>query len=323
MNILISSVGRQVFLTNAFREALNGVGYLYVTDYNKNAPALAYADRYFISPPYASKDHLPWLLDLCKKHEIKMLFTLNVDELLILESNRNLFSDLGCYLIGGDIDIIRITYDKYALYQFCNKIGLNSPKTYLYDDLFSLCQIKFPLIAKPRYGKGSRGQIIIHNIEELQHIQEKLSEKRNQIQPYIFQQFIEGVEFGLDVINNLQSKYVTIFVRKKLAMKNGETFEAVTQQANNWEEIGIILSQNLKHQGIVDIDIIAEDNKKYIIDINHRFGGGYIFSHIAGAHLPKVFTSWIQGGTIQKEWLNPLPDIHSVRDNFGIKIIYK
>lgn len=104
-------------------------------------------------------------------------------------------------------------------------------------------------------------------------------------------------------------------------MKNGETFEAITQSKEGWDEIAQILGKNLKHQGPVDVDFMVQNNKKYLIDINHRFGGGYIFSHVAGANLPRTFINWLSNYAIDEKWLNPIPRIHSRREELSVKVI--
>ncbi|MFW5879920.1 MAG: ATP-grasp domain-containing protein [bacterium] len=323
MNILISSAGRQVYLINAFKEALNDEGYVFAADNNRHALALKVADRYLISPPYESKDYLPWLFDKCKTNRIKLLITLNVDELLFLQPQKEFLEQVGCFLLGGDIDIIKMTYDKLALSKFSKKIGIDTPKIFSVEELHSNSRIDFPLIAKPRYGKGSRGQIILDSYNSLQKLMDGIDFKIEKDQTYIFQQYINGSEFGLDIVNDFHSNPAATFVREKHSMQNGETFEATTRPSKGWERIGKLLSKNLNHQGTVDVDFIVENNRKYLIDINHRFGGGYIFSHIAGANLPKTFINWLTHKTINLQWLNPTPGVRGQRHDLDIKIVNK
>jgi carbamoyl-phosphate synthase large subunit len=321
MNILISSAGRQVFLINAFKEALNKHGKVIVADNNINAPSLKSADIPIISPPYDSTEYLPWLHNICENKEIKLLITLNVDELLKIVPQRESLKKIGCLLLGGDFETIQITYDKLALSNFAEKIGLDTPRVFSDDDLRDIDNILFPIIAKPRFGKGSRGQTIIKSHKSLIDFMNNNENKKSGYEQYIYQQFISGDEYGLDIVNDFYSKHAATFVRKKYSMKNGETFEAITQPIEGWEEISLKISQNLKHQGPVDVDFMVLNDKKYLIDINHRFGGGYIFSHIAGANLPRTFINWMLNNPVDDKWLNPVPGIHSQRDGLNVKII--
>ena len=74
MNILISSAGRQVYLINAFKEALNGLGKVFVADYNVNAESMKVADESFLAPAYHNNDYENWILSLCTKKEIDLFF---------------------------------------------------------------------------------------------------------------------------------------------------------------------------------------------------------------------------------------------------------
>src|SRR5690606_28947331 len=151
----------------------------------------------------------------------------------------------------------------------------------------------FPLILKPRFGKGSRGIEIVPNEEVLHNIISRISieEQSN----YILQEIINGDEYGLDIVNDFQRKFATVHVRKKIKMSNGETHVAITQSNENWLEWARRLSLLVQSQGTVDIDLMVRGNDRYIIDINHRFGGGYIFSHLAGARTPNAYVSWLTG----------------------------
>jgi carbamoyl-phosphate synthase large subunit len=319
-NILISSVGRQSFLTKEFQKAIDNNGRVVVCDYNQYAKAFEVADSFYTAPAYTDNDYIPWLLDVCKKESINLLLTLNVDELLILEKNRNLFSAINCFIVGGDLELIKTTYDKHLLYEFCKKINIDTPPTYLLNEIIGNVNVQFPIIAKPRIGKGSKGNFIIKNENELKVL---LKEKEQLFtnESYIFQELIRGDEYGVDLINDFDSHFQTVFVRKKLEMKNGETYEAITSSSEKWIDLALHLSKELKHQGIIDLDFLVLDKKKYLIDINYRFGGGYIFSHMAGAELPRVFVNWLLDKAIDAQWLNPKENIHSRREDLFAKII--
>lgn len=181
-------------------------------------------------------------------------------------------------------------------------------------------KIQFPILAKPRIGKGSRGNFIIKNEVELNNV---LIEKEGLLhrESYVFQQMIDGEEYGVDLINDFHARFQTAFIRKKLEMKHGETYEAISHSSENWKNIAALLGKELKHQGIIDLDFMVLGEKKYLIDVNYRFGGGYIFSHMAGAQLPKVLVKWFLNLAIEPQWLRPKEGVHSRRVGLGAKII--
>jgi len=316
MNILITSAGRQVFLVNAFKEALGEKGKVFTSDIDKDAPALEASDIGFISPAFTDENYIEWVIDTCRRCDINLLITLNVDDLLILEKHRDKLSKEEVFLVGGDIQKIKKTYDKYELSQFCSEIGINVPKTCLIGDK-EIEKLNYPILAKPRFGKGSKGHQIINSKSELNSFT-----KSNSSSDYILQEYLPGQEFGLDLVNDFESKYAGVLVRKKFAMKNGETYEAVTESPKEWIQLARKLSMGLKHQGTIDIDVILFEGVKYVIDINHRFGGGYIFNHVSGAHVPKAYFQWFQVKNnldIASRNLSYNAGIHSKREALSIK----
>ena len=320
MKILLSSAGRQSFLVREFQKALNNGGEVVVTDYDEEALSFEAADKSFVAPSYNDESYVTWMIELCKKEHVSLLISLNVDELLVLEENRRYFEEINCFVVGGDLDSIKSTYDKYLLYKLCKRLGIETPETYLLEEIKHIKNINYPIIAKPSKGKGSRGNFIYKDEKQL-----KEALARNEVlfttDTYVFQELIEGDEYGVDLINNLKGQFETAFVRKKYKMKNGETHEAISISNKDWLNLAKKISNELKHQGIIDMDFMVLNDKKYLIDINHRFGGGYIFSHVAGAELPKAIVNWFHKREVNPVWLMPKENVHSKREGLEVNII--
>src|SRR5690625_2165978 len=313
MNILITSAGRQVFLVKEFKKALNRKGKVFSSDLNGNAAALKVSDKGFASPPFTDPNYIEWILEICALYQVHLLVSLNVDDLMILENQRNKLEKNKIFLVGGSTETIRETHDKYALSRFCSKIGLYTPSTYLVDEI-SNQRFEFPILAKPRFGKGSRGHINIHDESELNYFMSNLPEDND----YVLQKFLPGQEYGIDIVNDFDHKFAGVLARKKLKMKNGETYEAITDTPTEWIQLASILSLNINHQGTIDVDIILYEGMKYVIDINHRFGGGYIFNHVSGANVPKAYVEWFntkKNTNVISNYLSYQTGIHSKRSN--------
>lgn len=312
LNILISSAGRQVFLVNAFKDALDGKGKVFVNDFNPNAESFKVADEAFVAPAYHQESFMPWIISICKTKEIKLLVSLNVDELLILEHYRKYFAEVGCTLVGGPMESIQITYDKYALFDFIKKLKLPTITTWLIDEILTLSDFPFPLIAKKRFGKGSRGQFKITNKQELILFFDKV-ESNNTAEEYIFQEYLDGIEYGFDLVNDFQGNFQAILARRKYAMKNGETHKAITENPDKWQSFGETLSKNLKHQGTIDMDVMVFKDEPFLLDINFRFGGGYAFSHLAGANIPAAYINWLMQEPLKSGHFNVTKDVKGER----------
>lgn len=54
----------------------------------------------------------------------------------------------------------------------------------------------------------------------------------------LIQENLTGNEYGLDVINDLESNYINTVVKRKYAMRSGETDCAVTEDNSIMKELG-------------------------------------------------------------------------------------
>ena len=88
-----------------------------------------------------------------------------------------------------------------------------------------------------------------------------------------------------------------------------KTDRAVTVRDEWLESIGATIGRRLGHVGILDCDAIVTGDACYVIDMNPRFGGGYPFSHMAGANLPAVLVAWANRERPNAEWLRVRPDV--------------
>ncbi len=296
---------------NYFKEALNGRGKVIAVDSQKLATAFADADISICVPNVNNENYIDSLIEIVKRYSIKAIISLNDFELPILSKNKKLFEDLGTKVIVSATEVINTAFDKWKTHNFIESIGLNSPKTYINLDS-ALTDIdkgvlSFPLVLKPRFGSGSLSVEFVETIEELklnyklQNIKLKRSVLKSINESSIIeegasiliQEKLNGKEFGFDIVNDLKGEYFGTFVREKLSMRNGETDKAVSIVDSSFDNIGKTIAENLKHVGTMDGDAFVYNEKIYVLELNPRFGGGYPFSHNAGANIAAVYIDWI------------------------------
>jgi carbamoyl-phosphate synthase large subunit len=164
--------------------------------------------------------------------------------------------------------------------------------------------IHFPLIVKPRWGSGSIGIETVYDMDELKSVYHLVLQKikrsiLNHIsqtdieKAVLIQEKINGIEYGIDVINDLECHYITTIVKQKLSMRAGETDKSVTILNDPLQKIGLRIGNSLGHVANLDCDILEQDGNYYVLELNPRFGGGYPFSHMAGANVPAAILEWI------------------------------
>lgn len=329
MNILLTSVGRRSYLVEYFKEALNGDGEVHVMNSSEQSPAFLVADKASVSPLIYDENYIPFLLDYCKQNQIDAVISLFDIDLPILAKNKDKFEQAGVRVIVSNYEFVEVCNDKWKTYNFLMGNGFNAPKTYIkIEDALEDIEkgiLEYPVIVKPRWGMGSIAVFEAENEDELKLFYKKT--KKNIMKSYlkyesqediekgiVIQEKLDGQEYGIDIINDLEGNYVSTSVKIKYAMRSGETDCAMTVKDKAIEELAEKLAQKSKHIGNLDVDVFKEGNKNYILEMNARFGGGYPFSHIAGVNLPGAIVNWLNNKPVEKEMLTPKSGIIMQKD---------
>lgn len=159
-------------------------------------------------------------------------------------------------------------------------------------------------------GSGSLNVMVANDFEELElvyRIQNKKIDTTNCLTGFVYQEMLNGVEYGMDILNDFNGNYIGSFARKKLSMRCGETDKAISVIDENFELIAKKIGESTKHIGSVDCDFFVSNDEIYFLEINPRFGGGYPFSHEAGINIPAIYNSWLRNDGI-KEYLSEYKD---------------
>lgn len=332
MNVLLTSVGRRSYLAEYFKAALlrtEGSGSRVYVANSRVSPAWQAADQGIVTPLIYDENYIPFLLKTCRKYQIDLLLSLFDADLPVLAKHKELFAMAGTTVAVSDPEVIQICNDKWATIEFLKKLKLPAPATFLSlpESLAALQagRISWPVIVKPRWGMGSLAIYEAENEEELKVLYRK---SRKQISAgylqyeagqdkercVLIQEKLPGQEYGLDVINDLNGNYQTTIVKKKLAMRSGETDMAETVDDPELKMLGETLGRNIGHLGNLDADVFDAAGRLYVLEMNARFGGGYPFSHLAGVDLPEAIIRWKLGNLPDPELLTPRIGVTGFKD---------
>lgn len=329
MNILFTSVGRRSYLVKYFKEALGDGGQIHVANSSALSPAFQVADHFVVTPLIYEENYIPFLLNYCKENHIYAIISLFDIDLPILSRSKQLFRDIGVTVIVSDRSVIDICNDKWKTYQFLKDNNFFVPQTYLSlesaMDAINQGSLQFPVMVKPRWGMGSIAVYEAEDMDELnvfykktltgiQKTYLKYESAEDLGRSILIQEKIQGQEYGLDIINDLEGNYKTTICKKKYAMRSGETDCAVTVDSSTLRDIGEALSEKLHHIGNLDCDIFMKDGCPYVLEMNARFGGGYPFSHAAGVDLPRAIICWLRGETAPMHLLKETYDVMAQKD---------
>lgn len=310
MNLLFTSAGRRDYLIEYFVEALGGHGRIHVGNSDPLCCAFTVGDAHVVTPPIHSSEYLPFLHDYCRRERIDAILPLFDIDVTVLSSVRDDFAEQGVILIVPKPQAAWLCSDKWRMYEALCTAGIGTPTTFLDLEvaIYAVAQgeVTFPLIIKPRFGMGSIGLMQAEDADELRFLYQLV---RRQVfcshlhhdsasEPdacVLIQERVRGAEYGLDVLNDLLGRHVVTVAKRKLAMRSGETDVATTENWPNLSELGARLGGLLGHVGNLDVDLFVNGPHVSVLDLNCRFGGGYLFTHAAGANFPAAIVAWLRG----------------------------
>lgn len=298
MNILILAAGTRNKIVQYFKKAVGASGRVIATDENDLAPAIYDADRYYIVPPIGEEGYIDIILDICKKERIDGVLSLIDPELSLLASNEEKFRAVGATVIGSSYELCEMALDKMRMYQWLKDHGYQCAQSWMDKNAFyksvEAGECSYPVFVKPYRGSAS---VSISKVYDRETVDLLFAHEDD----LMIQEFLDGQEIGADVyIDMISGEVVSIFTKKKIKMRAGETDKAVSFK--DPELFGLIEKFVLEagYRGQIDIDIFQIDGQYYISEVNPRFGGGYPHAYESGCDHMKFILNNLNGKANEK-----------------------
>ena len=297
--MLFTCIGRRVELLRAFGRAGQLLGIrldIHGADAHRLSPAMHLVDKPHLVPPIAGKDYIDALLRLVQRHKIDLLIPLLDLELIAIAQAVGRFEQVGCRALISSESVIKTCRDKLATYEALKRAGIDTPKTRAFSDAVNRKRHRFPYFLKPRTGSAAMGNYIVLNVDELRTFGQRVKDA-------IVQEFVEGVEYTLDVYTGFNGQPKSVVPRKRLEVRTGEVSKSLIVKDPAIMAIGRAVAEMLGEcRGVITVQCIVTPQRRIrVIEINPRFGGGVPLSIHAGADSPK----WIL-----MELLGKNPRIH-------------
>ena len=293
MNILILSSGTRNKVVQYFKAALAGNGNVICTDMSNMAPSIYEADKFYTVPRMTAPGYLDVILDICKKEKIDGVLSLIDPELSLLAKNAERFAAVGTRVIGSSYELCEMSLDKFRMYQWLCAHGYRCAKSYMDKEAFyqdvEAGKAHYPVFVKPAKGSAS---IAISKVYDKETIDLLFAHSDG----LMIQEFLDGQEIGADVyIDLLTHQVVSIFTKKKILMRAGETDKAVSFRDEKLFDLIRSFVEEAGFEGQIDIDIFQVDGEYYISEVNPRFGGGYPHAYECGCDHMKLIVNNLGG----------------------------
>lgn len=300
MKILILSVGTRNTLIEEFKQQLNAEGgQVIAADCSQYAPALYCADKFYIVPECNEKNYIASVINICISEGVNAIVSLLDPELSVLSKNIEKFEEIGVTLVLSSYETNELCYNKFEMYRILKKH--NIPHILTFDnpeDVITAIEqesVKFPVVLKDKKGSASQNIRVIHSAREL-----FLLFKNNREQ--LVQEYIEGDEYGIDAyIDAVSGEVISIFQKKKLRMRAGETDKSIAIRNKKLEKAIMKLCECFDFKYVIDVDAFEVNGEFFISEVNPRFGGGYIHAARCGMDFVKKIINNLKGNINEKD----------------------
>ena len=293
MNILILSCGTRNKIVQYMKRELSGRGRVIATDMSPNAPALYEADAFYLVPKITEPGYIDRVLEICRKEQIQGVFSLIDPELSLLAEHEQSFRQIGTTVIGSSYELCERTLDKWQMYLWLKEHGYACAGSYVDKEAFyrdvEKGKISYPVFVKPVRGSAS---IAITRAEDRETVEFLFSHGEG----LLIQEYLRGQEIGADCyIDMISGETVSVFTKKKLVMRAGETDKGISFQDPVLFELIERFVKESGFRGQIDIDIFECGGVYYISEVNPRFGGGYPHAYEAGVNHMKYMVRNLEG----------------------------
>lgn len=243
-------------------------GKIISADCDKYATGFFLSDKYYIVPRSDDENFEKEINKIIVENNIKIIIPTNESSLLFFSKIRDKLYIKKIACLFNDVEVINICNDKWLFYNKIKNIT-PTPKT-------SLNRLNiFPQIQKPRKSSGGRGFKKINTEDDF-----------TKDEDIIFQEHLPGMEVTVDCMSDMDCNYLYSVCRERISTKAGISMKGRVFKDKYLENEVEKICNELKIKGPINIQFKKDKSNNWkILEINPRFGGGTIFSYLAGLNI--------------------------------------
>lgn len=300
MNYLITSIGSisaETVITDIKIQSNNKV--IGCNIYPKEWTAASrLTDNFYEVPPFIEKKaYIEKIKDIIKKEKIDFIIPLTDPEVDIFSENYAEFINLGAIPCISTSESIKIARDKLSIYNLFKNSTIPTIPTKK-NTHFKKNDFEFPLIAKLRNGRSSKGNLIIENSNSFE-----FHKKIIHLNDYIIQPYLPGEIYVTDIVRQNNQKYGVSITRKELLRTENGAGIVIQMKKNNHicNQLALQIADTINVNGCINIEFLMNEGKPKIMDINPRFSAGVVFSKLSGYSMVKNHIRCFNNEKIEEE----------------------
>ncbi len=281
--VLLTGVGKRYDIVSAFAQH----AFTVAADPSPLAPAQYAADVRVAPPRIDTSDYVPFLEELCERHDVRAVVPLTDLDIVVLARGVT----LPAFVPSGDV--ARATYDKFETHELLLSKGLPSPPTVLPDEEPE----SFPVMVKPRRGSGARSIHPAADREEMEFFIRYVKE------PVMVQRLMGGAEFSIDILCDLDGRCLNAIPRTMIESRGGESIKGRVIHDEGLIDLGRSVGEALGVRGPCTVQAFRDPEIGLgITDVNTRFGGAFpgpMYAALPGRTYPELIVRMARGERIE------------------------
>jgi carbamoyl-phosphate synthase large subunit len=294
MTVLVTSAGSApaVAVIQALRQQQELAVRVLAVDMDPLSVGFHLAHAHALVPSASDPVFFDRLRDVCRQNSVSVVFPIIDEELQLFAERAADFEAAGVHVVTNSPAAVRVAKDKWLTAQWCEKHGVRTPRTWLPDRREAAAP--FPLIVKPRAGRGSAGVHQVHTERELEY-------QLEHGQDLLIQEYIDGPEFTVDILTDRGGQLLSAVPRERLMTKAGMCVKGRTVNRTQLLELSRQIAEAfpLTPRGNLQFKQSRRDGECYLIEVNPKFGAGLPLTTAAGVNMPLLLLKLLRGDEVQ------------------------
>lgn len=270
-------------------------GKIVATDSSYLSPGFFMCEVNEVIPEADNHSFIDRLNEIVEKYGVNLLLPTSGFDIYPYSEFRDQLIKRGAFPVVSDMDSLVTCKDKKLTYERL-KSKFDLPFTTTDPNEIS----SFPVMAKPRYGKGSRDIMRLDNTDDIGYVTSKMKD-------LIFQEFLPGTEYTIDVLSDLDKKAILAVPRIRIQTKAGISTKGRILKNRRIEEECKQIADFIGIRGPCCIQMKEDANGIIkLVEINPRMGGGTIFTALAGANFPMMLIDMVEHKQVKMPEVNEI-----------------
>jgi carbamoyl-phosphate synthase large subunit len=245
-------------------------------DSESSSVGFHFADAAYVVPRAKDAGYIDRILEICERESVDIFLPALDEELESCARHRDRFEAIGTMLLVSNPSALAICTDKLRTYDFYRNLGIPTPSTVAAEDYRVECFDRYPLIIKPRAGRGSTGVYSAKSHEETVFF-------CSYVVDAVVQECLTGMEYTIDVLAGVDSEVLILSARKRLATDSGISSKGVTDWRNDFVAPIKNMVKALRLVGPLNVQcFVSLEGRISFTEINARLAGTSILTQASG-----------------------------------------